>query len=250
MKRADEEYCKSKFDAFLKRYVDPTAVVWEEVSQRDEPPDYFLHLHGVKFAVEVTTLMETIPVGTAALPEAAIIGSLWHLVDEVERIAGSEGHLHGMYLVDFSRPIDGFRDVRHQIQSDLLDYIQATQGLSSAPEKTVFKQGNQWCRIRKLQDSPDKVVQAGPNRGKSEGDAAEDICNLLEERLVAKNHALRDIRYPKILLLCDSYHFASLDMYRDCISQLSLLASFHTVFVLQGNGDGFVFHSEDPSWLM
>lgn len=250
MKRADEEFCKSEFDAFVKAHFEPAAVVWEEVARRDERPDYYLYLRGVRFAVEVTTLMEKVTVGMMTLSEATIISSLWDLVDEVEMIARSGGYLHGRYLVDFSRPIDDLRDVRDQIQSDLLDYIEATQDSSSAPERTVFQQGSQWCRIRKLQDRPDEVEQGGPSFSKWEGEAAEEICRLLEERLIAKNHTLRNIRCPKILLLYDSYRFASPGMYRGCISQLSLLTSFHTVFVVQVNREGFVLHPENHSSLI
>ena len=249
MKSETEEFCKSKFDAFLIKLFASSKVVWQDVAQKDEPPDYYLYLDKSKFAVEVTTLMEKVEVGTATLPEVAIIDSLWRFVDEVELIARNKRCLQGTYIVSFSQPIDDFGIVRDRIQDDLLDYIQATRFFRIIDAEAVFKQGRQQCAIQKLHNESDKITKAGPARSKWEGEAATDICHLLEERLTDKNYKLRNIVYPRILLLYDSYRFAASQMYKDCIPQLSSLASFHTVFVVQGDERSFVLYSQDSGWL-
>ena len=58
MKSENEEFCKSKFDDFIRAKLRYSSIHWDDVAQTDEPPDYFLHLDGIKYAVEVTLLME------------------------------------------------------------------------------------------------------------------------------------------------------------------------------------------------
>lgn len=103
MKRGDEEICKTQFEAFLKRFFTVSQIIWKEVAQQDEPPDYYLLLDDTKFAVEVTTLMEKVPVGTStSLPCGEIRNILHQFVREVESVAKTRGYLQGNYCVFFS----------------------------------------------------------------------------------------------------------------------------------------------------
>jgi len=249
MKSKTEEFCRSKFDEFMRAISESTSIRWQDVAQRDEPPDYYLYLNGTKYAVEVTTLMEKSEVGNLELPQIAIIASLWQLVDEVEATARRDGFLNGAYVVSFSRPLADFSKIRGQLFDDLLAYVKTTRNLSTAPEQVVFKQGTQKCIIQKHHDQKSYIGKVGPGGGKSEGEITEEICTLLEERVNAKHHKLRKISDPKILLLYDAYHFASLAMYESCKSRIAHLRSFHTIFVAGGNGPGWVLHSGSLDWL-
>jgi hypothetical protein len=252
MKRADEESCKTQFDAFLRKFFAPSEVIWKEVAQQDEPPDYYLLLGNTQFAVEVTTLVEKVLVGSASsLPHAVISKILQDFVDEVEATAQAEDCLHGDYLVSF--PIDDFAAIRGEIQKGLLDYIRGTDSWERAPLKIVFEritpqQRPQQCGIQKVGNKLDRVISGGPVWVKWEGDATIDLCGLLNESLTTKVDKLRDIAAPKILLLLDEYVFADPEMYGKCIPQISSLSSFHTVFVVQGNKRGFVLYSQHSDW--
>jgi len=249
MKSKTEEFCKSKFDEFIRAISESTSIRWEGVAQRDEPPDYHLYLNGTKYAVEVTTLMEKIEVGNLELSQTAIIASLWQLVDEVEATARRDNFLNGAYVVSFSRPLANFSKIRGQLFGDLLAYVKTTQNLSTAPEQIVFKQGIQKCTIQKLHDQKSYIGKAGPSGGKWEGEIAEEICTLLEERVNAKHHKLRKISDPKILLLYDAYHFASRAMYESCQSRLTHVRCFHSIFVAGSNESGWILHSQNSDWL-
>jgi len=250
MKSKTEEFCKSKFDEFIRAISESTSIRWEGVAQRDEPPDYYLYLNGTKYAVEVTTLMEKIEVGNLELSQTTIIASLWQLVDEVEATARRENFLNGAYVVSFSRPLADFGKIREQLFDDLLAYVKTTQNLSTAPEQVIFKQGIQKCTVQKLHNQKSYIGKAGPSSGgKWEGEIAEEICALLEERVNDKHHKLRKISDPKILLLYDAYHFASLAMYESCQSRLTHLRSFHMIFVAGSNEPGWILHSENLDWL-
>jgi len=255
MKRADEEFCRAQFDAFVKRFFISTDVIWEEVPQQDEPPDYYLLLKDTRFAVEVTTLIEKVLVGTSVFLPYAVTGRiLQQFVSEIENTARTEGYLRGNYLVSFSRPIDDFATVRDNIRVKLLEHIQSTSHLEQTSleiifEHTVTQQRPQQCGVQKVGNKPDRVVLGGPVQMKWEGDAAEDICGLLNKNLDTKAGKLKDISEPKILLLLDEYQFADRQMYARCTYQLPSLSSFHTVFVTEDANKGFVLCSQNHDWL-
>jgi hypothetical protein len=248
MKSKNEEFCKSKFDEFIKTVSKSASIHWEDVAQKDEPPDYCLYLNGTRYAVEVTIMMEKLEVGNLKLPKIAVVASLQQLVDEVEATARRNRYLNGAYVVSFSRPLANFSRIRGQIFDDLLAYVKTTQNVSAAPEQVVFKQGVRKCTIQKFDDQKSYIGRAGPSGGKWEGEIAEEICTLLEERVNVKCHKLGKITDPKILLLYDAYHFASPEMYESCLSKLVHLQSFHTVFIVWSDGPGWVLHSENSNW--
>ncbi len=244
-----EEFCKSKFDEFVKTRTGYRAVHWEDVAQEDEPPDYYLYSGDVKYAVEVTTLMEKTEVGGKRLPRITIVASLSQLVDDVETSARQGNFLRGAYVVNFSRPIKNYRSVREHLFRGFLAYIQATRDVDSAPEQVIYKQCGEKCTITKIHDQQTYVGHIGPSGAKWEGEVAEEICNLLAERINSKHNKLGKLAEPKILLLYDAYLFARVDMYQQCLPKIPSLKSFHTVFVVQHNSDGFILASANGDWL-
>lgn len=57
MAHNDEKFCKSRFDAFLERFSATSSRKWRK-GPKNRPPDYYLFLDAVSYAVEVTILME------------------------------------------------------------------------------------------------------------------------------------------------------------------------------------------------
>jgi hypothetical protein len=255
LKRPDEEFCKAQFDAFIKQFFIPSQITWEEVTQQNEPPDYYLFLDNTKFAVEVTNLIELVSVGTSSsLPHSTISMFFQQFVNKVETEAQAEGNLQGNYLVSFPTPIDDFSIVHDGIKTKLLEYIRKTSAFETAPleivfERLVSQKRPQQCGIQKLGSKRDRVTAAGPVWIKWEGDAANDICDLVNESLVIKKDKLKNIPGPQILLLLDEYRFANRQMYENCAPHLSPPINFHTVFVVRSNEEGFVLHSQSHNWL-
>jgi hypothetical protein len=255
MKRADEELCRAVFDLFVQRFFARNEVVWTEVAQEEEPPDYYLSLRNAKFAVEVTTLMEKIPVGTLTpLPRGVIRAILHQFVREVDSIARTEGQLQGNYLVSFPKPIDDFAGVQDGMRERLLEYIRRTANVETAPEEIVYerrspRQRPQRCEIQKLNNERKQVLMGGPIWSKWEGEIAQDACWLLSNSLDTKTRKLEAIREPWILLLLDRYAFASQRVYEECVSQLPAMSYFHTVFVVQHEERAFILHCRNSSWL-
>jgi hypothetical protein len=256
MKRSDEELCKAQFDSFIKQFFSPQRMIWEEIPQQDEPPDYYLLLGDTKFAVEVTTLMELVSVGTlSSLPRFQIVRFFEQFVGKIEEIAKNEGYLRGYYLVSFSAPIEDFSAVHDKVRDRLLEYIRNTSHVETAPfqclfERVVPQQRPQECGIQKLGSRPVRIVSGAPVWAKWEGEAAEGIYSLLHEILNIKMHKLADIGEPIILLLLDEYRFADRQMFEKCIHRIPSPVHFHTIFIVQGQKGGFPIYSQNRDWLI
>ena len=249
MKSDSEEFCKTMFDIYLMGLFPDSSIFWEDVKQKDEPPDYYLFVDGIKYAVEVTRLMWKINVGANnPLPPRTIRDLLREFVVEVESTARAQNYLHGVYLVIFPKPIDNFESVRSSIQSELLNYIQQTQRVINAPSELVYKNGRQKCVIEKMRDDENKVNMGGPSFGKREGEIFDDTKQLLAERLSNKEIKLKNINYPKILLLHDEYPFSDLEAIKANILSIPSLPSYHTVFITGSSKKSAVLYSQDKKW--
>jgi len=185
MKSKSEEFCKDRFDRFLKGLLPNSTISWEEVAPADEPPEFYLSVDGTKYAVEVTILMQKAGVGAREpLPVGTIRDLLRRFVtDEVQSVARQQHYLHGTYLVTFSKPIDNFTNVKTAIQNELLSYIRTTQGLSKAPLEVIHKCGRQKCQIEKIRGGEDRVVMGGPAMFSWEGEAIVVVQQLLERSI-------------------------------------------------------------------
>lgn len=251
MKSKSEEFCKDSFDRYLKKMIPASTISWKEVKQEDEPPEFYLSVNGMVYAVEVTIMMQKEDVGARKHLPIGIVRDLLRefVVDEVEAVARATSSLQGSYLVSFSKPITNFANIKGTIQTELLSYISITQTVSKAPPKVVYECNRQKCEIEKVHNEENKVIMGGPVISRWEGEALVEVKQLLDNRLGEKQYRLRNIAGPKILLLHDKYYFADLEAYRACISKVSSLHSFHTVFIVGSNSEGQVLYSKNSTWI-
>lgn len=251
MKSKDEEFCKSEFNIFLSRFYNSTEYNWEDVPQKNEPPDYYLDLKGTRYAVEVTKLMEKVSVGTdKPLPLAIVRDFLQRFVkDEIETTVINNSDLAGIYTIYFSQPINNFTNIKNDLKTALLDYIRNTKGQENAPSKIIFGQGKQKCEITKSHNKGSKVLMAGPWPTKWKGEIEIDMQNFLVDRISEKLNKLKKNTHPKILLLHNKYAFVTPENYRNIISRISALNDFHTIYIAQKNEKGIVLCSQNPDWL-
>ncbi len=221
------------------------------MEQKAEPPDYYLSMHGVIYAVEVTILIQKIDVRAKNhLPVGVIRDLLKRFVDdEIEADARKNGYLQGAYLVAFSKPLTDFANVKSVIQSELLSFIAATQIATQAPVRVVYKHNREECRIAKIHSEENKVVMGGPSMSSWAAEALREAKHLLDDRLGEKQRKLRNIGKPKILLLHNRYHFLDLEDYEAVIAEVPSLHSFHTVFIVQSSIEGRILYSQEPTWV-
>lgn len=250
MKSKSEEFCKVSFDTYLRKIMPISNLLWTDVKQKDEPPDYYLSVDDIKYAVEVTILMQKVNVEAKNhLPIGIIRNLLSKFVkEEVEMVARNGGYLQGAYLVVFSKPITNFAEVKGAIQTELLSYIADTIASSKASPRVIYKNSRQECLIEKVNSEDNKVVMGGPVIFKWEGESLAEAKQLLNERLDEKKHRLRNISLSKILLLHDKYPFTYRGTYKACISEVPSSHSFHTVFVAGSDNEGEILYSQEPAW--
>jgi hypothetical protein len=255
MKRDDEELCKARFDVYLLTLFERGEVIWIPVEKRCEPPDFYLELAGVKYAVEVTSLIEKMHTRTGN--EISFLSTLFPLKELVESVsvrAKQGGCLNGGYKVVFKEPFEDLARIKGRLERDLLDYIKKTKNENTSPELMVHKQGDQICTITKVHNQAGEVQMIW-NRGAINVDGLEaDICRLVKERLDEKEYRLRNIRIPKIILLHDLYGFGEYTLnnpvFRTGCAELLTdpLKSFKAVFVVRDDSKGFVLYPEESQW--
>jgi len=244
-RRESEEICKRSFNAYLATKLDPEDVSWLD---GDEPPDYYLMVRGVKYAVEATTVMEMVTVGSTEFEWARIIQSLWSLVVEVEREASNEGALSGTYAVGFSSPITNFAQFRASIKERMLNYVHRTQADDSAPLEVIFERQGQECFVQKLDNKSSEIGIAGPMRFRWEVESQQEACRLLQAIVTNKAHKLSQVEFPKILLLLNEYRLVDSAYYKECVPTLKSLDDFHTIFVVEDEDTGYVLHTSGSDW--
>ena len=255
MKREDEELCRSIFDVHLLTLFEREEINWIPVEKRYEPPDFYLELAGDKYAVEVTSIIEKIRIGTKG--EISYLSTLFPLKELVDRVsdrAKQDGYLHGGYLVMFKDPFENFAKIKTRLETDLLEYIANTKNKNSSPELTIFEKYDQKCTITKVHNQANEVRMLWDRGGINVDGLEADICRLVKERLHEKEYRLRNIRLPKIILLYDLYGFGEYSLNnpslrrRCAVALADSLSSLKAMFVVRGGSKGFIFYPEESRW--
>jgi hypothetical protein len=102
--------------------------------------------------------------------------------------------------------------------------------------------------IEKLHNEQNKVLIGGPFISRWRSDALAEVWQLLNDRLEEKQYRLRNINYPKILLLHNKYYFIDLRAYNACEKKLSSLQSFNSVFIVESSKSVQLLYSQQPDW--
>lgn len=244
-KRESEEICKRSFDAYLAAKLDLEDRSW---LNGDEPPDYYLVVKSVKYAVEATTVMEMVTVGSTEFPIASIVHSLRRLVYKVEKESSNEGTLSGTYAVSFLWPISNLAQFRASIKEGLLNYVRRTQAEDSTSPATIFEQQGQRCTIQKFHNLSSKIGIVGPMTVGWEVEIQQEACRLLQAVVTNKAQKLSQVIFPRILLLLNEYHLVNSAYYKECVPTLTSLDNFHTIFIVEDKDRGYVLYTSGSDW--
>lgn len=241
-----EEICKRSFDTYLSTNVGAGHVAWR---RGEDPPDYYVRVDGVTYAVEVTTVMEMVMVDSTQFPVASIVRSVYDLACEVEKQALLEGALRGHYAITIPRPIPNFTRLRPRMKERALDYIRRTKVEVSAAPEVILEWRRHECTIQKASDSSPKVSTVGPMTAVGfEVEFKREACRLLDIAITTKADKLSHLSLPRILLLLNEYHIVDSRHYKECIPTLTSLDDFHTVFIVEDEATGYVLHTSSPDW--
>lgn len=251
MKREDEEICKDAFNKYLSLRFDTKVISWEEVSQENEPPDYFLKLNGEKFAVEVTQIMITKELDKKKISILSVVGFIEGLIQEVKQ---NTVHIpNGSYFLSYQNLLNNHKyasNSRNNLVKNIIKYIEDTQNVNNAPKKTILQKGyNELFAITKVNNLKKEIIGSSIDFFNADG-VMKEVYSLIKSSMIEKAHKLSKINKPKILLLYDNYRlrsevFAQESDIENLINFLdNNLMGFHTIFWVYNDKDGFVLYSE------
>lgn len=272
--REDEELCKHCFDRYLVDKLGSRGIRWRP---GDEPPDYYLNVESREFAVEIRGLVgRTSTDSGSSISDIGYSASVKRLCERIQTAATQEGILSGFYVIHFEGPFDHFGKAKKLVEKGALDYIEYTQSRSNAPWCMIFAPDRaamkkvhitpdeiasisgasaRWmpgsCSIKKFGSSRDLIAETLTARDWSmwEGEMLAQACSLLQEAICEKKDKLKHITMvPKILLLLDQWPLAEPLIYQRCIGRVDFLDSFHSIFIVESQNEGYFVQTQERSW--
>jgi hypothetical protein len=247
MKRRDEEISRRSFVEWANAYISERTLEWIEVSQEEEPPDWYLDVEDYRFAVETTSIVEYLWAFDPPLSSFAIAASLTGFVDTIEREAKSRGPLNGAYLVSLA-PIPRFRENEKWLYDELMSYIERTRHLPSAERFDLGRIKHQTISISKLESKREYVKQAVSFGAKFEGEAFEDLVKIIALALEKKSSRLQEISHPIVLLQLDAFHYSGSDDWRQALLRSRVPAGFDAVFRTMRDATAQLLYHRSKWW--
>lgn len=245
MKSIDEEYCKRVFDDYLRHDVLIEASHWEDVEQKDEPPDYYLTFDDKCYAVEVTILMSNLVSEGINQPYAAMLKSIDKLKDKIQKQAENLRLLDGVYTISINKPIPNFKKKHDIITKEALSYMQSYFGEKDAAEQFIFREHRIKISIKKIHSNKRYIAINGPTLIKWEGEAGDELLSIMNSAVETKMNKLTKLKEDKILLLYDGYHLASKAQFMKCASKINSVQFFAMIYIVNADDSGFLLYKKN-----
>lgn len=247
MKRRFEETTKASFDDLLKRLLPTKTIVWEEVPQAHEPPDWYLQVGTDRYAVEATSISRHYSTQTGEKPENSIIATLNRFVKEIEVTAIKEGSLSGGYIISLCT-IPNFSKVKGKIREKILNYIQCTRNVSVADCCNVWE-ANDWpIKIQKIKGQPNFVEFTFSGDPMLECEIKERLFKLLATSIEAKKERLKHILEPIILLVLDAFDLADDKLWNQAVLEIPAREAFHAICRIAPPEPAMILWSARRDW--
>ncbi len=245
-KRDDEEFAKETFTRFLATSAKGSSA-WAEGA---DPPDYVLTWNGLRYAVEVTQVMESFELGPRPLSYMGMSQSLRALTKRIEARAISAGLLEGTYGLALD-PIPNLANREAELTDAVIRVLSTRPGPRfNAWTPVLFGSEGTLVEIMKLtQDGSALCEVIGGGGPKWGGQIVQEASALISRALGSKAERLKAVAGNHVLLLIDEYHYAPTEMWRAVIDGAPLLrARFHTIARIHGDHDCRILWSLEPGW--
>ncbi|MBL7224055.1 MAG: hypothetical protein ISS72_09385 [Candidatus Brocadiae bacterium] len=226
-----------------------------------DPPDFWIYIDGVRFAVEVTSVVRRADVESQAL--------LRRLDKDIEQQAREQGVLRGTYGLWMSRPMRLPR--RHSAEWRSLvqiatQFIRATQHLAPAGPVLLLEGKRSSLTIEKHSEQGEAVGHVGPVVTRWEGEAREEIRGLMQSGVDHKRRRLEakgvHRECPRIILaFYDAYGLGDVEDAQQALLQVEGYQWFDSVFWAASFTDrpndvcpnepgreGRFLYSQNPQW--
>ncbi len=238
-----EEYCKERFEQWLKRISHIRSCDWQyEPNGAYTPPDYYLTLDGEKYAVEVA-IVEWHDPSVPSVSSTRWRTSFEHICKELENMCSREGISSGYFFILLCDPLPKLSKWKSYIRDKIMDYIRRNQAVSSAPRQAITVKNHEVCVVTKEPSETLKINLMGPILVGPE----DNFCSILRGEITDKIGKLAGESLPCILLLQDWYYCANPAIWDECIKNTDGKTFFHAIFVVTDDGD-YMVHSKNPNW--
>jgi hypothetical protein len=223
--KAQEQFCIRKLKKYLLSRSANSEVRWK--SEKNDPPDFWLWQDGMKYAVEVTSILDK------DTREFNI--SLWGLIKDAETNAKEQKILVGRYIVDIQAPLaKGERSERTELKAIILDYVKRTADEPRPAHEPISIGGRVVCHISKYHGEGAGIFPiGGTGRGKGESDVRQDLTARLKEAITGKAQDLARFACPKILVLYDWFRWDEDEMFAECVRTVPESTLFRLVHVVK-----------------
>jgi hypothetical protein len=225
--RKDEEYAK---DLMVDRLSQGHSVT---VEKGKEPPDYFFIVDGIKYAVDVTWLVQSrIIKGRKVSRRGEETGfSRWLSTIESELI--ENGLLHGTYTCILHGDFGDLKKHKDKARKQVKAAVITSSGQSKTKSITLLKSGSYKLTLRKVNDIDHRIYGVfGSNAWGAEIQA--NAKEILRRTLDEKRHKMRNIQEPCILILINDYWLTEPDNYRRALSNLQD-TFFEAIYIVHDN---------------
>ena len=202
--KAAEEPAAAAFAQYLRRTHQAQGIGWKKGS---DPPDLVMSHGESSVAVEVTSLIESVPLGGSSPRNLRESTALHHaLVKAIEEEVLAAGILDGAYSVCFGYSVVGRRELEPVVREHVIRYVSETQAEEKAPPKSHAVPGSSrtllW--IVKHHTKYPRLAPAAPPQSAFGGECRAEAERLLAERISSKVTRFAGVSAPRVLLLWDA----------------------------------------------
>ena len=191
------------FAHYLAEQLGIREVGWE----KGETPDRVMSLQDRQYAVEITTLIESIPLAADSkrpLSESHAIHA--RLVEGIEKTALCQGILDGACSVCFGVSVVGRPEFEPEVSRFVLDFLRKTSGIDRSEPETLPAPSSSrtlvW--IVKHHKRYPRLCYAHPPIAAWGTEFDNEAQRIIEERVTEKIRKLANVELPKVLLFWDA----------------------------------------------
>jgi hypothetical protein len=233
MGRAAEDPCAEAFAVYLKQYCGVSDPTWIP----GEAPDRTLRCNGREYAVEITCLLESIPLGDDAAHKRTSSEAFHREIGKrIERKARQAGILNGTYSICFVQSLIDHRVLVNKAEAFCLQFIGSTKDMhvDELSNVDIRSADCELLWIVKHNTRRAAIAVAPPMIVCWDGDCLHEAKRLLKERIEVKAATMSSDKRPKILLLWDSTVLLDLDHFKRAAADVTPVPPFAAVYLVQG----------------
>lgn len=228
----EEQVCiDSLYQHFLRKNI--SARVRKEP---DDPPDYWIKVAGVEYAVEITSVVNDFGYKAECIRLHKVIQTE---LDKIDEFAGT----YVLSVDDRPELPKKNSNEWHNLLAEASSWIRNTRHFAPGTRVSLISDSTGRLELEKLLEDGRKIGLGGPMVCKWEVETEEELASLFRKIVQAKRTKIEKKGIPSrcpgiILALYDAYGMASGDLARETLMQAEGYDWFHSIFWSASFSDG------------